>query len=182
MEIPKFIKIVQKRLGSSTHCAVHLRPLNFSWHNLSSMPRIKLEPLGITINVSAKNGLWRSLKHAKVELVATCQGQGTCGTCALRVFEGASCLSPMQTLEQVTLKNTRRDLSLYRLTCQASVLEDGVVFYLDNKADKKLVQIFERLRNRIAPRNIYHPITNELLVQEGNLITQEILERLLSDS
>jgi ferredoxin len=101
------------------------------------MPRIKLEPLGITINVSAKNGLWRSLKHAKVELVATCQGQGTCGTCALRVFDGASCLSPMETLEQITLKNTRRDLSLYRLTCQASALEDGVVVFFVNKEDKK---------------------------------------------
>ncbi len=146
------------------------------------MTRIKLEPLGITINVSAKDRLWRSLKHAKVELVATCNGQGTCGTCALRVFDGASSLSPMEPLEQVTLKNTRRDLSLYRLTCQASVLADGVVFYLDNKADKKLAQIFARLKNRLAPRNIYHPITGELLVQEGNLITQEILERLLSET
>ncbi|BBC23832.1 2Fe-2S iron-sulfur cluster-binding protein [Pseudanabaena sp. ABRG5-3] len=146
------------------------------------MPRIKLEPLGITINVSAKNGLWRSLKHAKVELAATCGGQGTCGTCALRVFDGASSLSPMKTLEQVTLKNTRKDISLYRLTCQASVIEDGVVFHLDNKADKKLVQIFARLKNRLAPRNIYHPLTGELLVQEGALITQEILESLLSDS
>ena len=145
------------------------------------MPRIKLEPLGITINVSAKDRLWRSLKHAKVELAATCNGQGSCGTCALRVFDGASSLSPMETLEQVTLKNTRRDLSLYRLTCQASVLEDGVVFYLDNKADKKLAQIFARLKNRLAPRAIHHPITGALLVQEGKLITQEILERLLSD-
>jgi ferredoxin len=146
------------------------------------MPRIKLEPLGITINVSAKNALWRSLKHAKVELAATCGGQGTCGTCALRVFDGANSLSPMQTLEQITLKNTRRDLSLYRLTCQASVVEDGVVFYLDNKTDKKLAQIFARLKNRLAPRNIHHPLTGELLVQEGNLITQEVLESLLSDS
>jgi ferredoxin len=145
------------------------------------MPRIKLEPLGITINVSAKNALWRSLKHAKVELAVVCGGQGTCGTCALRVFDGANKLSPMQTLEQITLTNTRRDLSLYRLTCQASILDDGVVFYLDNKTDKKLVQIFERLKNRLAPRTIYHPLTSELLVQEGKLITQEILERLLSD-
>ncbi|PZO44621.1 MAG: ferredoxin [Pseudanabaena frigida] len=145
------------------------------------MPCIKLEPLGITINVSAKNRLWRSLKHAKVDMPATCGGQGTCGTCALRVFEGGSNLSAMQTLEQVTLKNIRKDLSLYRLTCQASVLKDGVVFYLDNKADKKLAQIFARLKNRLAPRNIYHPLTGELLVQEGKLITQETLERLLSD-
>ncbi|MBD2188715.1 2Fe-2S iron-sulfur cluster-binding protein [Pseudanabaena mucicola] len=146
------------------------------------MPRIKLEPLGITINVSTQNALWRSLKHAKVELVAACGGQGTCGTCALRVFDGAASLSSMQTLEKNTLKNTRRDATFYRLTCQTSVLGDGVVFYLDNKADKKLIQIFERLKNRLAPRAIYHPVTNELLVQEGNLITQEILERLLSDS
>ena len=146
------------------------------------MPRIKLEPLGITINVSATDSLWRSLKHAKVELIATCAGQGTCGTCALRVFEGASNLSPMQNLEQITLKNTRRDLSQYRLTCQTSVLEDGVVFYLDNKADKKLAQIFARLKNHLAPRNIYHPLTGKLLVQEGNMITQEALERLLSKS
>lgn len=146
------------------------------------MPRIKLEPLGIYINVSPKSELWRSLKHAKVELAAICGGQGTCGTCALRIFDGANSLSPMQTLEQITLRNTRKDISLYRLTCQASVIEDGVVFYLDNKTDKKLVQIFERLKNRLAPRNIYHPISGALLVQEGNLITQEILERLLSDA
>ncbi|MBD2178538.1 2Fe-2S iron-sulfur cluster binding domain-containing protein [Pseudanabaena sp. FACHB-1998] len=146
------------------------------------MPRIKLEPLGISINVSANSGLWRSLKHAKVELAATCGGQGTCGTCALRVFEGGSSLSPMQTLEQITLKNTRKDLSLYRLTCQTSVVDEGVVFYLDNKADKKLVQIFSRLKNKLAPRNIYHPLSGELLIQEGNLITQEILENLLSDA
>ena len=62
------------------------------------------------------------------------------------------------------------------------MVADGVVFYLDNKTDKKLVQIFSRLKNRLAPRNIYHPLTGELLVQEGNLITQEILESLLSDS
>ena len=32
------------------------------------MPRIKLEPLGLTINVSGKKALWRSLKQVKVEL------------------------------------------------------------------------------------------------------------------
>jgi len=146
------------------------------------MPRIKLEPLGISINISANSELWRSLKHAKVELAAICGGQGTCGTCALRVFEGSSSLSPMQNLEQITLKNIRKDLSLYRLTCQTSVVGDGVVFYLDNKADKKLAQIFSRLKNKLAPRNIYHPISGNLLVQEGSLITQDILEKLLSDA
>jgi ferredoxin len=146
------------------------------------MPRIKLEPLGIYLNVSGKNAVLRSLQHAKVELAAVCKGEGTCGTCALQIFEGANTLSSMQPLEQATLKHTRKDPACYRLTCQTSVLEDGAIFYLDSKTNRKLTQIFDRLKNRLAPRNIYHPLTGELLVNQGNLITQEMLERLLSDS
>ncbi len=145
------------------------------------MPLVKLEPLGLRINVSLKSSLWRSLKHAKVDIAATCGGQGTCGTCALRVIEGAEHLSPIQSLERRTLKNTNKDPIIYRLTCQASALESGVVFHLDKNAEKKLTQILGRLKNRLAPRDIHHPVTGDLLVQEGKLITQEILERLLSD-
>lgn len=145
------------------------------------MPFVKLEPLGLRINVSAKSSLWRSLKHAKVDIAATCGGQGTCGTCALRVVEGAEYLTPIQSLERRTLKNTNKDPFLYRLTCQASALESGVVFHLDKNAEKKLNQILVRLKNRLAPRDIHHPLSGDLLVSEGKLITQEILEKLLSD-
>ena len=145
------------------------------------MPLVKLEPLGICINVSAKSSLWRSLKHAKVDIAATCGGQGTCGTCALRVVEGAEHLTPIQSLERRTLKNVNKDATFYRLTCQASAIESGVVFHLDKNAEKKLTQILVRLKNRLAPRDIHHPLTGSLLVQQGKLITQEIIEKLLSD-
>lgn len=144
------------------------------------MPRIRLEPLGITLNVTEAEVLLLALKRAKVELDAVCEGQGTCGTCALQLFEGGAALSPMNPLERTTLKNTRKDLERYRLTCQTHVLEDGVVFYLNNKAAKKLIQIWERLKNRRAPQDILHPTTGELLVKKDGIITQAILERLLS--
>lgn len=145
------------------------------------MPRIKLEPLGIYLNVTDKEVLLRSLQRGKVDLLAVCKGEGTCGTCALQVFQGGSALSKMESLEQATLKSIRKDPSQYRLTCQTCVLGEGIVFYLDNRAAKKLTQIMDRLKDRLAPRNIYHPTTGELLVKEGGMITQSILEKLLSE-
>jgi ferredoxin len=144
------------------------------------MPQIKLEPLGINLSVSEAEELLLALQRAKVQLDAVCGGQGTCGTCAVQLFEGEVALSPMQSLELTTLKNTRKDPTRYRLSCQTHVIEDGVVFYLSNKATKKLTQIFERLKDRRAPENIIHPLTGELLVEQGGIITQPILEQLLS--
>ncbi|HEY9694782.1 MAG TPA: 2Fe-2S iron-sulfur cluster-binding protein [Oculatellaceae cyanobacterium] len=144
------------------------------------MPQIRVEPLGINLNVTETEVLLRSLKRAKVELDAVCGGQGTCGTCALQIFEGQAALSPMKPLEATTLQNTRKDPEKYRLTCQTNVIRDGAVCYLNNKAAKKLNQIFERLKDRRAPQNIIHPISGELLVAQNGIITQDILEKLLS--
>lgn len=144
------------------------------------MPRIRLEPLGINLNVTEAEVLLQALKRAKVEMDAVCEGKGICGTCALQIFEGEAALTPMKTLEMATLKNVRKDPEKYRLTCQTHVLEDGVVFHLNNRAAKKLIQIFERLKDRRAPKNIIHPVTGEVLVEQDGIITQAILEQLLS--
>lgn len=144
------------------------------------MPKVRLEPLGINLSVTEAEVLLRSLQRAKVELDAVCGGQGTCGTCVLHLVEGKTALSPLNPQEQITLKNLRKDPHQYRLTCQTQVLDDGVVFYLNNKAAKKLNQIFARLKDRRAPKDIVHPITGELLLPQGGIITQTILERLLS--
>lgn len=144
------------------------------------MPIIRLEPLGININVTEPEKLLEVLKRAKVELDSVCGGKGTCGTCAVQVLKGMPALSPIESQEITTLKNIRKEPEHYRLTCQTHVLEDGVVFYLNNKNARKLIQIFERLKNRRAPRNIIHPVTGKLLLHENEIITQDILEQLLS--
>jgi ferredoxin len=144
------------------------------------MVRVKLEPLGLSITVHEQEPLLQSLQRAKVELAAVCGGEGTCGTCALQVFAGGNALTPMQTLERSTLKNIRKDPASYRLTCQTCATGQEVVFYLSDRAAKKLTQIVRRLENRLAPRDMYHPLTGKLLVKEGQLITRLVLEQLLS--
>ena len=144
------------------------------------MPQIKLEPLGLNLQVAEAEGLLRAFQRAKVDLDAACGGQGTCGTCAIKILKAGTALSPMQIQELTTLQNARKDPQHYRLSCQTYAIDDGVVFQLNHKAARKLVQIFERLKNRRAPRNIVHPGTGEILVERDGIITQEILERLLS--
>ena len=144
------------------------------------MPQIKLEPLGLNLQVTETEGLLLAFKRAKVDLAAACGGQGTCGTCAIKILKAGSALSPMQTQELKTLQNVHKDPNQYRLSCQTNVIEDGVVFQLNHKAARKLAQIFERLKNRRAPRNIVHPGTGKILVEKDGIITQEILEQLLS--
>ncbi|MEM8641131.1 MAG: 2Fe-2S iron-sulfur cluster-binding protein [Cyanobacteria bacterium P01_G01_bin.54] len=150
------------------------------------MPQIKLEPLGLSLYLSDRKdqsqaSLLPVLQRAKVELAAVCGGKGTCGTCALRVFAGADSLSPMENLEQKTLKNTRKDVACDRLMCQTQLLQEDVVLYLDTPAQKKLLQVLQRLENRISPRNLHNPITGTLLVPSGQKITREALGHLLSE-
>jgi ferredoxin len=146
------------------------------------MTQVKLEPLGIHLTLQAQVSLLAALQRAKVDLPAVCSGQGTCGTCALRVVSGDHSLSPMQNLERSTLINTHQDPAHYRLLCQATIVscDPEVAFYLETKAAKKLVEIFKRLENRIAPQTLCHPITGEEVVAAGQPITRSALERLLS--
>jgi len=144
------------------------------------MPKIKVEPLGLSLNVTQTEGLLKAFKRAKVDLVASCGGQGNCGTCAVKISERGAALTPMQADELSTLQNSRKDPTQYRLSCQTYVLEDGAVFQLNAKESRKLNQILERLKNRRAPHDITHPVTRKLLVKKDGIITQSILECLLS--
>ncbi|MGB0561125.1 MAG: 2Fe-2S iron-sulfur cluster-binding protein [Spirulinaceae cyanobacterium] len=147
------------------------------------MPRIKLEPLGLSIYLKNQShaSLLPILQRAKVELPAVCGGKGKCSTCALRVFAGANSLSPMGELERETLKKTRKDVKCDRLMCQTQLIQEEVILYLSTSAQKKLLQVLQRLENRISPRNLYNPITGALLVPAGQKITRNALGHLLSE-
>jgi len=150
------------------------------------MTQVKLEPLGIHLTLPAQVSLLAALQRAKVDLPAVCNGQGTCGTCALRVVKGDRSLSPMQNLERSTLLNTRQNPADHRLMCQATIVSSDpesnpeLALYLETKAAKKLVEILKRLENRIAPQSLCHPISGETVVAAGQPITRSALERLLS--
>ena len=148
------------------------------------MPQVILDPLGLTITVESRRSLLLSLERAKVDLAAVCGGQGTCGTCVLRVIEGGNLLTPMDDLERSTLMNTHQDPLSCRLTCQAAIVSDQgqITLHLNPRATKKLLEILKRLENRLAPRPLCHPITGQEIVAQGQPITRAALEHLLSYS
>ncbi|BAW96875.1 putative ferredoxin [[Synechococcus] sp. NIES-970] len=145
------------------------------------MAHIQIDPLAIQLQTLETETLLKALLRAKVNLAAICGGKGYCGTCVVAITSGGDQLSPVTAQEQIILDNLKKSSTTHRLSCQAYLRgHETVACDLPPKALTKLQQIFDRLKNRYAPRDIRHPRTGELLVAQGGIVTQDILERLLS--
>lgn len=145
------------------------------------MAKVCIHPLDIHLQTLDQETLLASLKRAKVVLEAVCGGKGYCGTCLVQILDGQEQLSPVTTQEQLLLDNLGKSSQDYRLSCQTQVRSGKeVICTLPPATLVKLIQIFERLKNRYAPRDILHPTSGELLVPQGGVVTQAILEKLLS--
>jgi uncharacterized 2Fe-2S/4Fe-4S cluster protein (DUF4445 family) len=82
---------------------------------------VDLQPVGRRIEIEAGKSILEAAQAAGVELVAICGGEGTCGTCLVRLVAGQ--LSPATSTEQGELSEA--DLAAgFRLACQAHVLSD----------------------------------------------------------
>ena len=83
--------------------------------------RIKILPTNIDITAPEGQSLKEVLQAAGIIIEAECGGQGTCGTCALRIIEGryespdTDVLTPEMIAEG------------YVLSCQAMITEDIVI-------------------------------------------------------
>jgi ferredoxin, 2Fe-2S len=67
-----------------------------------------------------------ALLAAGIRIRHDCGGKAQCGTCALRVLEGSTGLSPVREPEAARLAATGRGPG-YRLACQARAARDVVV-------------------------------------------------------
>lgn len=145
------------------------------------MARICIQPLNIHLQTAPQETLLTSLQRAKVSLEAVCGGKGYCGTCAVKITGGSQQLTPVTAQEITTLGNLNQTPENCRLSCQVNISEgEEVHCQLPTEALFKLEQIFSRLKDRCSPRDITHPVTGELLVKAGGIVTQGVLERLLS--
>lgn len=87
----------------------------------------------ITLNrsrlpVASKPGqsLMESLLSAGLPVASSCQGEGICGKCSIRILSGRENLSPENDLE----RRRRKELSIpegERLSCQTQVLGDILI-------------------------------------------------------
>jgi ferredoxin len=139
---------------------------------------VRLEPIAQETSVETNGNLLSVLLNKDLDVLRECGGRGMCATCHVYVMEGMDALTSINRREQRTLEVITSCKPNSRLACQARVLGNGVVVELPPGMYINSLQDIEALIGRRAEQNLLHPITGQVLVEEGKLITRSMLKQL----
>lgn len=139
---------------------------------------VRLEPIAQETSVETNGNLLSVLINKDLDVLRECGGRGMCATCHVYVVEGMNALSPVNRREQRTLEVITSCKTNSRLACQARVLSNGVVVELPPGMYINSLQDVEALIGRRAEQSLLHPITGQVLVESGKLITRSVLRQL----
>ncbi len=142
------------------------------------MKQIKLQPLNQEVEVSTDSTLLSVLLEQEMNVLQACGGQGRCATCHIYVQSGQEALSPKGEQEILTLSFITTSKANSRLACQARVLQDGVVIEVPQGMYIGSLGELKSLIGKRAQQNLIHPLTGEVLVEEGKLILRSALEKM----
>lgn len=139
---------------------------------------VRLEPIAQETSVETNGNLLSVLISKDLDVLKECGGRGMCATCHVYVSEGMNALTPMSRREQRTLEVITSCKPNSRLACQSRVLGEGVVLELPPGMYVNSLQDIEALIGRRADQDMLHPITGQVLVESGKLITRSTLKQL----
>ena len=139
---------------------------------------VRLEPIAQQTSVETNGSLLSILINKDLDVLKECGGRGMCATCHVYVSQGMDSLSPMNRREQRTLEIITTCKPHSRLACQSRVLGNGVVVELPPGMYINSLQDIEALIGRRAEQDLLHPITGQVLVEAGKLITRSMLKQL----
>jgi len=139
---------------------------------------VKLEPISTFTEVETNGNLLSILIDKELDVLKECGGRGMCATCHVYIKQGMDFLSGMSRREQRTLEIITSCKPNSRLACQSRVLQDGVVVELPPGMYVKSLQDIEALIGRRAQTDMLHPVTGEILVESGKLITRSTLKQM----
>ncbi|OCR02727.1 (2Fe-2S)-binding protein [Oscillatoriales cyanobacterium USR001] len=139
---------------------------------------IKLEPIAEEMAVLTNSNILSALLSKELNVLKECGGRGMCATCHVFIKDGMEGLSVMSRREQRTLEVITTANANSRLACQAHILGSGVVVELPSGMYINAIDNVESLIGRRAEQNLLHPITGEVVVEEGKLITRSIINQL----
>lgn len=139
---------------------------------------VKLEPISTFTEVETNGNLLSILIDKELDVLKECGGRGMCATCHVYIKQGMDFLSQMSRREQRTLEIITSCKPNSRLACQSRVLQDGVVVELPPGMYVKSLQDIEALIGRRAQTDMLHPVTGEILVESGKLITRSTLKQM----
>jgi ferredoxin len=141
---------------------------------------VRLEPIAQETSVETNGNLLSVLLNKDLDVLRECGGRGMCATCHVYVTQGMNQLSPINRREQRTLEVITTCRPNSRLACQARVQGNGVTVELPAGMYINSLQDIEVLIGRRAEQNLLHPITGQVLVEEGKLITRSMMKQLES--
>jgi ferredoxin len=139
---------------------------------------VRLEPIAQQTTVETNGNLLSVLINKDLDVLRECGGRGMCATCHVYVKEGMESLSPVNRREQRTLEVITSCKLNSRLACQACVLKDGVVVELPPGMYINSIKDIEDLIGRRAEQDLLHPLTGQVLVEAGKLITRSMLKKI----
>ncbi|NJL20966.1 MAG: 2Fe-2S iron-sulfur cluster binding domain-containing protein [Leptolyngbyaceae cyanobacterium SM1_3_5] len=139
---------------------------------------VRLEPIAIETSVETNGNLLSVLLNKDLDVLKECGGRGMCATCHVYVQSGMDALTPINRREQRTLEVITSCNTNSRLACQARVLGNGVVVELPPGMYVNSLQDIEALIGRRAEQNLLHPVTGQVLVEAGKLITRSTLNQI----
>ena len=139
---------------------------------------IKLDPIGTESVIKTNDNLLSGLLKNDLNVMQECGGRGMCSTCHVYIKEGMESLSPLNRREKRTLEVITTCKMNSRLACQARVVGEGVVVELPSGMYLSQIDDIDDLIGRRAQKNVLHPISGKILVEEGKLITRSMISQL----
>lgn len=139
---------------------------------------VRLEPISQETAIETNSNLLSVLLNKELDVLKECGGRGMCATCHIYVKEGMQDLSPINRREQRTLEVITTCKTNSRLACQARVQGNGVVVELPPGMYINSIKDIEDLIGRRAEQDLLHPLTGQVLVEAGKLITRSTLKQI----
>lgn len=139
---------------------------------------VRLEPIAQETAIETNGNLLSVLINKDLDVLRECGGRGMCATCHIYVREGMNALSPVNRREQRTLEVITTCKPNSRLACQARVLKNGVTVELPPGMYINSIKEIEALIGRRAEQDLLHPLTGQVLVEAGKLITRSMLKQI----
>lgn len=142
------------------------------------MKRLIFEPINESMQIHTQDSLLDGMLAKNSNILMACGGKGLCATCHVHVTSGSDQLTPMTEREERTLGRITGCSPDSRLACQARVLGDGVVVQLPEGVYIERGEDLNAYLGKRAKTNILHPISGEVLVKKGKIITRSRIEEL----
>ncbi|MBD2019816.1 2Fe-2S iron-sulfur cluster binding domain-containing protein [Leptolyngbya sp. FACHB-36] len=139
---------------------------------------VRLEPIAQDTSIQTNGNLLSVLINKDLDVLRECGGRGMCATCHVYVNHGMQALSPINRREQRTLEVITSCKPNSRLACQARVLSNGVVVELPPGMYINSLKDIEDLIGRRAEQDLLHPLTGQVLVEAGKLITRSMMRQI----